>query len=721
MARIALSKEFRNEFHKLNADLQKKTMAMLDKLVEDPSGSGLNLESYNAAADPRARTARVDKFWRAILATPEPGTYILFGVKSHDDADRWMQKNRFSVNALTNSLEVVSEEDIKDAFARTEAQGYSGVPTTDGQQPASADEGPLARRSDKEFRQLGIVDPDLIAAFKQLQTEDQVQAVAQVLPLDQQEAVIGLACGESVDEIYKQLLALEEPPTEPIEELSPVPEDEQALAQAVAAPSASSEFQILEGSEELSAALAGSFEAWRVFLHPMQRAVVERHYNGPAMITGGAGTGKTVALLHRVKHLTDSSDPLNDSNGRILVTTFTNRLVDDLRLRLAEICDQSTLDRIKVSTVDSIARGIVAAEDGPPSIASPEDLDEAVRIGFDDEGLAEIGLSPTFLQQEWEEIVVGKRVRSLDQYLKVSRAGRGVRLDRKKRARVWRAIDALENYLTVIGKRTFLQIADRAAEIVDRSTVKPYVHVLVDESQDLHPAQWRLLRALVAEGPNDLFIAGDTHQRIYDHRVTLSSLGIKVRGRSSRLRLNYRTTRPILEWSLRLITGEEFDDLDGEAETLLGYRSATDGADPVVEEYRDAESEYRALAERVRAWHEKDGIDWREIGICARRRATFQAASDFLSAASIPLSGPNAVHIGTMHQMKGLEFRCVAMIGVNDANVPPRSSLTPESDDPIRHGQDLQRERCLLYVAATRAREQLSVTWSGEPSRLLSD
>lgn len=228
-----------------------------------------------------------------------------------------------------------------------------------------------------------------------------------------------------------------------------------------------------------------------------------------------------------------------------------------------------------------------------------------------------------------------------------------------------------------------------------------------------------------------MFIAGDTHQRIYDNRVTLSSLGIRVRGRSTRLRLNYRTTRPILNWSLGLITGEPFEDLEGDAETLMGYRSATDGPVPEIQEYPSAEDEYKALAERIRAWHENDGVDWREIGVCARRHATLESVYEFLDAASIPFSRsrtpdsdadpskPDSVYLGTMHEMKGLEFRCVAMIGISASNVPPSAALTPESDDPLRHRQDLQRERCLLYVAATRAREQLSVTWSGNASRFL--
>jgi superfamily I DNA/RNA helicase len=75
------------------------------------------------------------------------------------------------------------------------------------------------------------------------------------------------------------------------------------------------------------------------------------------------------------------------------------------------------------------------------------------------------------------------------------------------------------------------------------------------------------------------------------------------------------------------------------------------------------------------------------------------------------------VAVGTMHRMKGLEFRCVAVIGLNEHAMP--AGLTPEADDPVARAQDLQRERCLLFVACTRAREELAVTWHGKPSVLL--
>ena len=300
--------------------------------------------------------------------------------------------------------------------------------------------------------------------------------------------------------------------------------------------------------------------------------------------------------------------------------------------------------------------------------------------------------------------------------------GRGVRLNRRKRAEVWRAIEAIETSLDAQGKKTFLQVADHAADQLKGAAVRPFDHVLVDESQDLHPAQWRLLRAVVAEGPDDLFIAGDTHQRIYNNRVSLKQLGIDIRGRSSRLKLNYRTTRQILNLSLRLIVGDRFDDLDEGEETLFGYRSATEGSEPEIDTYADFGAELEGLVKTVRGWREA-GVEPAEIGVCARTNTTAEQARGALASAGLPASksgsGTDEIHVGSMHGMKGLEFRCVAMIDLSAGSVPPASAITPAEDDPLGHAQDLQRERCLLYVAATRARETLYMSHTGDLTPLM--
>jgi superfamily I DNA/RNA helicase len=217
---------------------------------------------------------------------------------------------------------------------------------------------------------------------------------------------------------------------------------------------------------------------------------------------------------------------------------------------------------------------------------------------------------------------------------------------------------------------------------------------------------------------------GDAHQRIYDNHVSLARVGINVRGRSKRLTVNYRTTQEILALAVPALGKSTVTGLDDETDTLTGYRSPLHGRQPEVVGAPTRKAEMDALVTRVRDWLD-EGIEAHAIGIAARSGQIYRAASAALQAEGIKTlslsvkSRANAVRIGTMHGMKGLEFQAVAVIGVADGIVPRSSAVTPEEDDPVAHAQDLQRERCLLFVACTRARDHLYLSYSGSPSPFL--
>jgi superfamily I DNA/RNA helicase len=252
-----------------------------------------------------------------------------------------------------------------------------------------------------------------------------------------------------------------------------------------------------------------------------------------------------------------------------------------------------------------------------------------------------------------------------------------------------------------------------------------YRHVVVDEAQDLSAAHWRMLRAMVPAGPDDMFLTGDTHQRIYDNRVTLGSLGVNIRGRSSRLTLSYRTTRQILAVALEIMSGEVYDDLDGGSEDLAGYRSLLRGARPSFRGASNWAQERELIVEQLNAWGTPvDG----SVAICVptRELATDVAArleADGFAAVEIGPDGPKqgaGVHVGTMHRFKGLEYQKIIIAGVADGFVPRHMTNRYRDSDPRRYQRERQRDRSLLFVAATRARDDLAVFWHGTPSPFLT-
>ena len=180
---------------------------------------------------------------------------------------------------------------------------------------------------------------------------------------------------------------------------------------------------------------------------------------------------------------------------------------------------------------------------------------------------------------------------------------------------------------------------------------------------------------------------------------------------------------------MHVLGDAEFDDLDQgvDSHDFAGYHSFLHGPEPVVVGAKSAQAQYSALVDQVKSWLE-GGVSDDDIAVCARSGPLLEGAAQALKAAGVLTCqlGPDeavgdGVRLGTMHRLKGLEFRCVAITECDDDNVPARWDLTPFVDDPVQRNHDLQRERCLLYVAATRARDGLWVGWSGKRSRFLGD
>jgi superfamily I DNA/RNA helicase len=472
----------------------------------------------------------------------------------------------------------------------------------------------------------------------------------------------------------------------------------------------------VSGPEELRRSLAHPFAAWRTFLHPSQReSAYHASYSGPAQVTGGPGTGKTVTLLHRAAYLAERADP-------VLVTTFTGSLAVALSGQLDLLVrDPAVRRRIEVLNVDRLAYRVVRQARGTPVIADERALRDRWARAAD---AAALDVTPAFLRAEWEQVILAKSLRTERAYLTCPRTGRGRPLTKAQRGQVWRAVQQVTAELATAGETTHLQLAEEASRLLWRDVRPRYRHVLVDEAQDLHPAQWRLLRAAVAPGPDDLFVAADPHQRVYDNRVSLASLGISVRGRSRRLSLSYRTTHEILAWAVPLLGAEPVTGLDGEVDTLLGYSSPMHGPPPLVRMADTRTEEISFLAERLGIWLSA-GLEPHAIGVAARSPSLVREAREALAACGIEtvsLDGRGsgqAVRAGTMHAMKGLEFQAVAVIGVEQGLVPAAAAVTPEHEDAAMHAQDLQRERSVLFVACTRARDHLYVSGAGPPSPFL--
>ncbi|GHG94023.1 UvrD-helicase domain-containing protein [Streptomyces rubradiris] len=723
MATLGIHKDFLMEFARLERPVQKRVHEVFEKFQEHRH-AGLHLEKLEKARDPRIRTIRITQFMRGVVLAPESGdSFLLLKVLPHDDAIAWAVKHRATLNSATQGIELRNDVALERATAGVRAIA------------ADTTKRLFTHVSDKDLTRLGI-DADLLPLVRHLSDESHLDALHKILPEQQYDVLAGLAAGMGVDDVWREVVQaqLEQTPPSVPQQVTGVTGDDRSVpvsekdGLSAAMARAQGRIALISGPDELMEILTRPFDAWRVFLHPSQRKVACRpSYSGPARVTGGPGTGKTVVALHRALHLAQQL-PSEAPDKSILLTTFTRDLASDLSRSLELLIPDAELrDKIHVVNIDALANQIVR-EDRRTSLSVITGQKEitarwariARRLGID--------FTDVFLDQEWRHVILAQDVRSAESYLKASRSGRGTPLGPLKRAQVWRAVEAFTKELRANGEWTFLQICAEAARLLEeRGGERRFRHVVVDEAQDLHPAQWRLLRALVTPGADDLFIAGDTHQRIYGNRVSLRSLGIPVTGRSTRLRINYRTTKEILSWSTGLLTGTSVDDMDGGDESLSGYRSAFRGAPPQLVPASSKAEELAGLVAQIGEWVTA-GVAPAEIGIAVRFVQLGKDVAQALERSGIgatvlgssPSGTSDGVRIGTMHRMKGLEFRCVAVAGVNNGIVPMRSAITAEEVDAQQHREDLLSELSLLFVACTRAREALRVSWHGGPSPFLA-
>jgi superfamily I DNA/RNA helicase len=719
---------------KLEPSLKKKAYAFLEKLGEDDTSAGLHIEPIAHSADDKVRTGRVDQFYRAVLfRVPSSGepTYVFYGIWPHDDAIAVAKKTRLALNPVNGVSEITT-------VAETPVPVSSSPPTA---KPAVSAPAPVPLLVSLGLDRKALVDvlgidESLAARALAAANENALMALAESAVEWQGLALLDLATGLSVGDIQEKLSLSAWSAAGP-------ETDADALVEGLRHPAAQMSFAWIENNAELRRVIeGGDFGEWRVFLHPEQRKYASRSYAGPFRLSGGAGTGKTVVLLHRARMLAR-----REPGSRVLLTTFTTNLADQLRTDLDRLdpglphADGLGEPGVSVHGIDALASAVLRragadiTEDAEAvlGIATTQVGARTSTTGWRDALDAVADALPTalhsiqFLADEYAQVVLANRITSREAYYKVRRPGRGVALDRAKRSAVWDVIEAYRAQARIAGSVDFPEASTIAAvhlrRIADAGSQYVADHVLVDEGQDLGPAHWQLLRALAGEDANDLFIAEDSHQRIYGQRVVLSAFGIRIVGRSQRLTLNYRTTAQNLAYAISVLEGAEYADLESGQESTAGYRSARSGPVPRLIPCATLTEELDRAADLIGEWvAETDAPE--TIAVLVREQRQRDRLVSGLAERGVTIRAVDREHIKpgqpvamTMHRAKGTEFSKVLLFGIDQGAIP--RTLRDEQYAEDAWADALLRERSLLYVAATRARDELALSWNGDPSQLL--
>ena len=700
---VAIAADFFAAFARLPKNIQNKVQNFVFKFLKNPRAASINYEKISSFRDKNLRSVRIDRAYRGIVLHPgQDNVYILLWVDHHDKAYRWAENKVARIHPETGAIQVMEIQ------KGSEVQGSS---VTD-QEPVN---GLFSNLRDRQLIRLGI-PPEQLSMVRHVITEEDLDRIESKLPAEAAEALYMLAAGYDYEQTLREL---ERTDTE-------TRVDTSDFATALTNLDSKRRFMVVEDELELQAMFNAPLEKWRVFLHPTQRSLVERDWNGPVRVLGGAGTGKTVVAMHRAKWLAGRLP--KDGFNRILFTTFTRNLAADLKENLEKICSAEELRRIDVINLDKWVSDFLKGQGYNYTIdygqRTKELWEQALSLAP-----TELNLPEIFYRKEWEEIIQPQEIRSLKAYLKASRTGRGVRLNRKARKAIW---PVFEEYQVLLDEHRLREADDamRDARIIleKKGNILPYSSIIVDEAQDMGAQAFKLLRQMVPEGKNDLFIVGDAHQRIYRHRVVLGRCGINIMGRGRRLKINYRTTEENRKWAVALLKGVKVDDLDGGTDDQKGYKSLLHGVEPMIRGFSSFNEETEFIIQFLKDLQEKDAALLRDTCLVARTNKLVEEYKNAISAFGIQCylirrSQPEdrnrpGLRIATMHRVKGLEFDRVIIAGVKKGVVPLETSgITWESE--LERKEIETKERALLYVAATRAKKEVLITYFGEKSSFI--
>lgn len=679
---------FTDSLAKLTGQEQKAVKTTAFDLQLDPSAPGMKFHRLDKAKDPNFWSVRVNRDIRLIVHRTASNLLLCYA-DHHDSAYGWAERRKIETHPKTGAAQLVEVRERVEKITT-----YQAMEVAAPEQPK-----PLLFDGISDDNLLTYGVPAEWLEDVRAATEDTLFDLAEHLPQEAAEALLDLATGVKPE----------------------VPAVATVEADPFAHPDAQRRFRVLANVEELERALEYPWEKWTVFLHPAQRAYVERNYNGPARISGSAGTGKTIVALHRAVFLAR-----RHPRSRILLTTFSTALANALRTKLKRLVgnEPKVVRRVVVEPILGVGFALYAEHFGEPDIASPD----LIRSLLGEAAGKADGqrFSPQFLFGEWSDVVDAWQLKSWEDYRDVARLGRKTRIGGKQREGLWSLFETVRAALDERDLVTWPDVFGRLTAHVEDGGAIPFDFAVVDETQDMGVAPMRFLAALGAHRPEALFFAGDLGQRIFQTPFSWKALGVDIRGRSHTLRINYRTSHQIRSQADRLLP-LLLADVDGVAESRNGTVSIFNGPPPFIKILDDTEEELAAVADWI-AERVNGGFLPHEIGVFVRSENELDRAKAAVGAANVGFvelcddveTAEGRVSISTMHLAKGLEFRAVVVMACDDEVLPLQERIETVSDE-----SDLEEvyntERHLLYVACTRARDQLLITGVDPASEFLGD
>jgi mRNA-degrading endonuclease RelE of RelBE toxin-antitoxin system len=688
---VGITKQFFESYHRLGSVVQKRAFEVLELFGTEDSKTGTKLEKLKNSASGNTYSIRVDQSYRIILGkSGKEDIFVALFVANHDDAYNWAQTHKFEQNPVTGVLQI---------FRSVESTSLESI-KVEHQLHENSDFPIFSNLSDEDLYRLSVPSEWVIQILK-VRSYVELEGLKKYLPTDTFEALCLIASGESFSEVLDLFNYVP---------LTGAPEDPK--------PNIGRDIHVPKSFDDLAKVLDQPLGRWRIFLHPAQDYIVRKNWKGPVRISGGPGTGKTVCVLHRAKIILES-----DPEANVLITSFDRFLALDLRILLGSLISPDQMRRVTVISLDEWAAQQLKILGVKGSLANFS-TDKYFDIWRQLAQKHQPNYQPRFLAEEFESVILEQSVKSISDYVRVKRVGRGTRISGEDRINIFRIFEEFQKEISVrdvvFSQSAYDLIRDG---ITSGNLKKVFTHVLADEIQDFGIPALRLLSSICQGDSPRVFMVGDVNQRIRSLKGSFSNLGLNIRGRSRILRINYRTPRLVYEKAIA-VKCNSFPVEDG---SLGSTASLFDGVYPKIEVYKTELEEFESFHDWLQLTRQ-DVMD-EEICIVTRTVTQLQRVQATLFQVGVPTyqirgnvfdhSAIEGVRLSTIHRIKGLEFSAVAILGANAKSIPLKNAVDQCSDEETRDDMRL-RELNAFFVAMTRTRGDLWISGSPDLTTFLT-
>ena len=666
------------------------------------------------------------------IITQRRNKYVVFlFVGSHDDCESWLNKNK--------GIEIAHDKESGTLRSIFKSARESGVILAPDPKPSAR---PLLEKLRRPLlpELLEGVPPVIAIQLGQLSGTVLIDEIAKncecIEDAERRDLVQDVICLLAADECERAELRLDEfaGRTRTI--------DHHDVSEILSVEDGDTIRRLIVGSDEYKTwlrrfSLEGDHLEWMLFMHPEQQRIVEEDFDGPAQLSGVSGSGKTCIAVRRALRLAGER-----SEESVLLVTL-NRSLAGLISKLADAAAESAeiRSRIKVTSFFQLCQEMLGEFEpdrrlyyDKVSWKLEEHIDEVFReyyrcwvnsrkasvlLPIHQSLCAQNIGSEAYLREEFDWIRTALPFAERATYTNtniVRRQGRTYPLKAEWREAILAGLDGWEEKMEAVGVIDYLGLTTALTRHEEKVGPR-FTKVIVDESQDFGTTELSILRRLVPHGENDLFLCGDIAQHVLPKHRILTEAGIEIGRRKRQIRRNYRNTRQILEAAYEVLCQnlheEMLDNAEGDLEILDPRYASRSSNKPLVLEAVSLEEEIE-YARCVVESH----LKLQPNAHCCITFAGYSACEVERFAKSLELRALDGLDeflleplvLSDLEQTKGYEFDLVVIVNCCEGILPPHDG----PDDEV------YRDGCRLYVAMTRAKNDLYLSYHGQPSQWLT-